>query len=160
MTVFQKGPVDLIKMSPSDLGHQRDSGVHSHHACGQQKRRDGPARGGEEGGRGSGRHLEVCLHGDVGQDELQCKGTVSGSAVPGEEEGHEPEHRRQALGKTETSRQGEGEVQHHVERAGGELAVEMWKQQRRQEGKSADELPNRLLLPSSPSSALRRMGLV
>lgn len=63
----------------------------------------------------------MCFHGDVGQDELQREGTVPGAAVSGEEEGHEPEHRREALGETETSRQAEGEVQHHVERAAGKL---------------------------------------
>lgn len=96
-------------------GHQRQRRVHSHHARGQQERRDGSARGGDEGGRGSGWCLEVCLHGDVSKDELQREGTVPGAAGSGEEEGHEPEHRRQTIRKTETSRQAEGEVQRHVE---------------------------------------------
>uniref|UniRef100_A0A8C4JJH3 DIRAS family GTPase 1 n=1 Tax=Dromaius novaehollandiae TaxID=8790 RepID=A0A8C4JJH3_DRONO len=62
-----------------------------------------------------GHGVEVRLHGDLGQDELQREGALPGAAEPGEEEERQPHHRREALQQAEEDRQNQGEVQHHVE---------------------------------------------
>lgn len=64
--------------------------------------------------------MEVRLHGDVGQDQPQRHRALPGAPQPGQEEKHEPQHRRQALGEAVPRRETEREMQCDVKTKEGE----------------------------------------
>lgn len=64
--------------------------------------------------------MEVRLHGDVSQDQPQCNRAVPGAPQPGQEEEHEPQHRRQALREAVPCRETEGQMQRDVKPNAGE----------------------------------------
>lgn len=148
--IYNKARINkIIKIffsSSAGLGHKGQCWGHPHNACGQQERWD-PAGGGDQGRGSPGQPVEVRLHGDVSQDQPQRHRALSGAPQPGQEEEHEPQHWRQALGEAVPRRETEGQMQRDVNpgeeenRGGGERG---WRKYSEKEEKKEDEREERL----------------
>ena len=105
-----------------DLRHQGRHGEHSHHARRQQVRRN-DARGVAERRHGAVEAVELCLHGDVGEDEPQREGTLPGAAATREAPLHESAVGQQEVEVAEATREAKGQVRGHVRQRGERTGV-------------------------------------